>query len=113
MAAVIQIKIETSGGVEDVKKDLQDLSRTAESSGGGFSALKEIGVGALRAIGTMGVDLAMKGLAAIGGAISDGIEDAKQNAQIQAQTAAVLKSTGEAAGVSAEHIADYASAFPN
>lgn len=119
MAAVIRIQIETSGGVDAVKKDIdavkkdvQDLGRTAEKdAGGGFSAMKEIGVGALRAVGEMGVGLALKGIQAVAGAISDGIADAKQNVIIQAQTAAVIKSTGEAAGVSAQHVADYASSL--
>jgi hypothetical protein len=98
MAAVIRIEIATSGGVDDVKKDLGDLGKAAESSGGGFRALKEIGIGALRAIGTAAVDLAVKGFQALAGAVSDGIADAQENAKIQAQTAAVLKSTGNAAG---------------
>lgn len=111
MAAIIRIEIQSSGGVDAVKKDVAGLGDAAEGAGKKFSALGEIGIGALRALGTMGVDLAVKGLQAIGSAISDGIEDAKQNAQIQAQTAAVIKSTGEAAGVSAQHVADYASSL--
>lgn len=111
MAAVIKIQIESTGSVQEVKKDVADLGRTAEESGKGFSALKEIGIGALREIGSAAIDLAAKGFQAVAGAISDGIADAKQNAQIQAQTAAVLKSTGDAAGVSAQHIMDYASSL--
>ncbi len=90
---------------------MADLGNVAEKSGGGFNALSEIAVGALRKIGELGVGLVLKGLEAIGGVISDGIEDARKNAQVQAQTAAVIKSTGEAAGVSAQHVADYASSL--
>ncbi len=111
MAAVIRIEIQTSGGLEDVKKDLQDVSKTAEQSGSGFSALKEIGVGALRELGAAAINLAGTALSALGGAIQDGIADAQENAKIQAQTAAVIKSTGEAAGVTAQHVADYASSL--
>lgn len=112
MAAVIRIEVQSSGGgVQEVKRDIADLGRAAEDAGGGFSAMKEIGIGALRSIGTMGVDLAVKGLAAIGGAISDGIDDAKNYAIIAAQTGAVIASTGGAAGVSAEHVAEYAGAL--
>ncbi len=36
MAAVIKIEVSTSGGLDDVKKDVADLGRVAEQSGGGF-----------------------------------------------------------------------------
>jgi phage-related protein len=71
----------------------------------------EIATGALRAIGEGAIGLAVKGFGALSGAITDGIADARANAQIQAQTAAVIKSTGEAAGVTAQHVADYASSL--
>lgn len=111
MAAVIKIQVETSGGIEDVKKDVADLGKTAEQAGGGFSALQEIAVGALRHIGTLAIDAVVGGFQAIGGAISDGIADAKNYAIIAGQTEAVIKSTGGAAGVSAEHVAEYAGAL--
>ena len=71
MAAVIRITVETSGG--QVQKDLDDLGETAKKSGGGFNALQEIAVGALRQIGTMGVDLAISGLQKLGGFVVDSI----------------------------------------
>lgn len=111
MAAIIRIEIQSSGGVQEVQRDLQGLGDSAEDSGKKFSALGEIGLGALRQIGTLGVDLALKGLSAVAGAISDGIADAKANAILQAQTAAVIKSTGQAAGVSAQQVAEYASSL--
>lgn len=111
MAAIIKIQIETSGGLDAVKKDLNDLSKTAEQSGGGFNALSEIAVGALRKIGELGIGLVLKGFEALGSAVADGIADAQKNVQIQAQTAAVLKSTGNAAGRTTEQIADYASSL--
>ncbi len=111
MAAVISIRVETSGGIEDVKKDVEDLGKTAEKSGGGFSAMQEVATGALRAIGEGLVGLAVKGFGALSDAVTDGIADAKQNAQIQAQTAQVIKSTGEAAGKTTEQVAAYASSL--
>lgn len=111
MAAVIKIEVTTTGGLDAVKKDLSSVGDAAAGSGKGFSSLQEVATGALRAIGAAGVDLAIKGFQALGGAVTDGIADAKLNAQIQAQTAAVLKSTGNAAGVSAQHISDYASSL--
>lgn len=114
MAAEIRITINSQSagsGIADVKKDLGDLGDSAKGSGKGFSAMQEIATGALREIGAAAINLAASGLKALGGAISDGISDARENAKIQAQTAAVIKSTGSAAGVSAEHIADMASAL--
>ncbi len=114
MAAEIRITISSQSagsGIADVKKDVQDLGETAEKSGGGFSIMKEVATGAMRALGSAVLDLGIGALKDFAGAISDGIADAKENAKIQAQTAAVIASTGGAAGVSAQHIADYASAL--
>lgn len=114
MAAQISITINSSSAgsaIADAKKDVQELGETAEKSGGGFSALKEIGIGALREIGSAITNYAIGGLKSLAGAVSDGISDARENAKIQAQTAAVIKSTGNAAGVTAEQVADYASSL--
>lgn len=114
MAAEIKIIISSSstGSVlADAQKGVQELGETAEKSGGGFSALKEIGIGALREIGSAITNYAIDGLKSLAGAVSDGIADARENAKIQAQTAAVIKSTGNAAGVTAEQVADYASSL--
>src|SRR5215216_6258826 len=73
MTAVIRIEVTTTGGLDAVKKDIADLGDTAAKQGGGFSSLKEVGVGALRAIGGAAVELGAKGLAAIGGFVKDSI----------------------------------------
>lgn len=109
MAAVIKIEVVTSGGLETVKKDISDLGREAQDAGGGFSSLREIGVGALRALGEATLNLAGTALQTLGSAIKDGIADAQKNAQIQAQTAAVIASTGKAAGITAQQVANLAS----
>ncbi len=111
MAATIKIVVETSGGLSQVQKDVEQLGETAKSSGGGFNALQEIATGALRAVGEAVTGFAIKGFQMLAGAVQDGIADAQENAKIQAQTAAVIKSTGEAAGVTAQHVADYASSL--
>lgn len=114
MAAEIRISINSTASgsaVADAKKDVADLGSTAEKSGKGFSALKEIGIGALRELGAAATNAALGGLKALGGAVMDGIADAREAAKINAQTAAVLKSTGQAAGVSAEHIQEYAASL--
>ena len=108
MAAVIRIQIESSGDIGKVKQDVAGIGDAADGAGKKFSALGEIATGMLRHIGTLAIDAVVGGFQAIGGAISDGIEDAKNYAIIAAQTEAVIKSTGGAAGVSAEHVAEYA-----
>jgi len=111
MAATIRIEVVSSGGVDEVKKEITDLGRTAEQSGGGFSAMKEIGVGALRAIGEAAVNLAGAAFSKLGDVIGDSITAAKESNLVAAQTAAVIKSTGDAAGVTAQHVLDYASSL--
>ncbi len=108
MAATIKIVVEASGDIGKVKQDVAGIGDAADGAGKKFSTMGEIVTGALRHIGTLAIDAVVGGFQAIGGAISDGIADAKNYAIIAAQTDAVIKSTGEAAGVSAEHVAEYA-----
>jgi hypothetical protein len=64
------------------------------------------------AIGTFAggaaLKLATKGFDALTGVIGDGISDARDAAKVFAQTQSVIKSTGGAAGVTADQIADIA-----
>jgi phage-related protein len=67
--------------------------------------------GSLKTLGTIGLGVAAAGIAAVGATLVEGIGDAREATKIMAQTEAVIESTGHAAGVSAEHIADYASSL--
>lgn len=72
MAAVITITISqssTGGAINDAARDVRNLGDSAQKAGGGFSALKEIGIGALRHIGTMAIEAA----AGIGKFVGDSI----------------------------------------
>lgn len=63
------------------------------------------------AMGTLGGiagGAALAGVAALGAGIANGIGDAREAALIMAQTENVIRSTGGAAGVSAQQVADYA-----
>jgi len=114
MAATVSIVISQSGSgsaVADAKKGLEDIGGAAKDAGGGLNVFQEIGVGALRAVGEAALGLAVGGLKALGSVITDGIADARENAKIQAQTAAVIKSTGGAAGRTAQQVADYATSL--
>lgn len=73
MSATIKIVVEVSGGLDTIKRDIDDLGETAKKAGGGFNALQEMAIGAFRQIGTIGVDLALSGLQKLGGFIVDSI----------------------------------------
>lgn len=63
---------------------------------------------ALGSIGTIAGGVALAGVVAFGSALIDGIGDAREAAQVMAQTQAVITSTGGAAGVTAQQVADMA-----
>jgi hypothetical protein len=71
------------------------------------SGLSSLG-STLGSLGTIAGGAALAGVAALGGAIVSGIGDAREAQQVMAQTEAVIKSTGGAAGYSAQQIADMA-----
>jgi Phage-related minor tail protein len=92
MAATIKIIIESTGGLDAVKKDVRDLGAEAEKSGGGFSSLREIGVSALRQIGSAAIDLAGQGLQKLGDFLVGSIQKAGDfQAQLQLFGAAAGK----------------------
>lgn len=74
------------------------------------SGLSSLG-GALKTVGGIAGGVALAGVAAFGAAVVSGIGDAREAAQIMAQTENVIKSTGGAAGVSAQQVADYAASL--
>lgn len=55
--------------------------------------------------------LATAGVAALGAVVLSGIQDAREQAKINAQTAATITSMGNAAGVSALHVQEFASSL--
>jgi hypothetical protein len=85
---VIDAKDEASGTIKGIGSSLQ----TAIGTFAGGAALK----------------LATKGFDALTTVIGDGVSDARDAAKVFAQTQQVIKSTGGAAGFTAEQIADMA-----
>lgn len=77
--------------------------------------IKGIGSSLQTAIGTFAggaaLKLATKGFDALTSVIGDGIDGARDAAKVFAQTQAVIKSTGGAAGFSAQQVADMSSAL--
>src|SRR4051812_2737506 len=67
--------------------------------------------GAMGNVGMIAGGAALAGVAALGAAIVGGAKDAQEARLIMAQTQTVIESTGSAAGVSAQHVADYAASL--
>jgi hypothetical protein len=105
----------TFEGIDDVSKtannvnqSINSVNETATSTGGGFSILGEIATGALRQIGAAAIGAVAGGLSAVVGMIGDGIKGAADWESALAQTEAVIKSTGGAAGLTAGQFAELA-----
>ena len=87
---------------------VDNVGAKAKSSGGGFSALQSIATGAFQAIGGAAVNLAGAALSKVGDFISGSIKEASAWNSVVAQTEAVVKSTGQAAGLTAGQMAGMA-----
>lgn len=64
--------------------------------------------GALGGLGKVAGGAALGGIAALGATLASGVSDAREAALVMAQTESVIKSTGGAAGFTADQIADMA-----
>lgn len=71
---------------------------------GGLATLGKIGAGAV-------LGGAVAGVGALSAALVGGISDARDAAIVFAQTESAIKATGGAAGVSAQHVSDYAASL--
>lgn len=92
----------------DINQSINNVNNAATNTGGGFSILGEIATGALRSIGTAAVNAISGGLSSMIGLVTDGIKGAAAWESALAQTNAVIKSTGGAAGMTAEQMGDLA-----
>ena len=112
MAANVLITFEGVDGVsktaDQVNASIGDVNKTASDAHSGFSVLGEIATGALRQIGTAAVNAVSGGLSSLVGFVSDGIKGAAEWESALAQTEAVIKSTGGAAGLTAQQFGDLA-----
>lgn len=97
-----------SGTANNVNQSINSVNNAATNTGGGFSILGEIATGALRGIGVAAVNAVSGGLSAVVGMVTDGIKGAAAWESALAQTSAVIKSTGGAAGMTAEQFGDLA-----
>jgi len=89
-------------------KAVDGLEKTTKGAGKGFDALRSVATGAFEAIGGAAVNIASAGFAKITDFIAGSIEEAAGFQSVFAQTEAVVKSTGEAAGLTAKEMASMA-----
>lgn len=89
-------------------KAVEGVEKTTKGAGKGFDALSSIATGAFEAIGGAAVNIASAGFAKITDFIAGSIEEAAGFQSVFAQTEAVVKSTGEAAGLTAKEMASMA-----
>jgi hypothetical protein len=109
MAETVLINFEGKDDASDVAKrignNVDDLGTKATSVGGKISSFMG---GIMSGVGMGAFNLAVDGIKAVGGAVMDGIGEAQEWQSSLAQTEAVIKSTGGAAGLTAQQMGDLA-----
>lgn len=93
---------------ENVTNSVENVGGAAKTAGSGFSAMQSIATGAFQAIGNAATNLAGAALSKVGDFISGSIKEASEWQSAIAQTEAVVKSTGMAAGLTAQQMAEMA-----
>lgn len=96
---------------ENVTNSVENVGGAAKKAGSGFSAMQSIATGAFQAIGSAATNLAGAALSKVGDFISGSIAEASEWNSVIAQTEAVVKSTGMAAGLTTQQMADMAGAM--
>ena len=95
-----------------VNDGLDDVSKNAGKAGSSFSGMGSVMTGVLQGIGQgligMASQLGGKAISAVTDFVSGSIEEASQWNSVFAQTQAVIESTGGAAGITAEEMANLA-----
>lgn len=105
------LKVVIAGDSSGGRKAISSLSVEADKSKSHFGSLgsKISSIGKIASVAIGGA--AVGGVVALGGALLDGVKGATELQQINAQTAAALKSTSGAAGVTATKVRDLANAI--
>src|SRR5215468_8067356 len=96
-----QVVVEFVAKTADLVGGMKDAEK---ATSGTSSQIKGMGKTAFRAAGVAGIG-------ALVATFKVGIDEFSEASKVGAQTEAVLKSTGEAAGVSAKHVSDLAGAL--
>lgn len=93
LALIIKLRDEASGVAEQLKGNLSGLGDT------------------MKGVGMVAGGAALAGVLALGAGIAGGLEDAKNSRMLMAATEQTIATMGNAAGVSAQHVADMAAAL--
>lgn len=96
---------------DKVANSVDNVADSAKKAGGGFSALGEIGIGALRGIGEIALDIGKNALAGTFDFFKTSVQGAAEYQSVLAQTEAVIKSTGGAAGFTVKEMEDLAASL--
>jgi hypothetical protein len=99
---------QVSKAADQAGNAVDGVGAKAKSSAGGFSALQTIATGAFMAIGAAAVNVAGAALSKVGDFIAGSIAEASAWNSVIAQTEAVVKSTGQAAGFTTAQFATMA-----
>jgi phage-related protein len=106
---------EVNTQADKLGKNMENVSKSTEESQSKFSALGEVGIGALRGLGEAALGIAGNIGSAVVGGIGDFFGSAIQGSidyqNVLAQTEAVIESTGGAAGYSVEQMQELASSM--
>jgi hypothetical protein len=85
-----------------VAESVGKVEQSARNAGSGFSTLKEIGIGALRGIGELALDVGKNALSGTFDFFKSAVQGSAEYQSALAQTKAVIASTGMAAGFTAQ-----------
>jgi len=112
MAETVVIRFRGDDDVSKVASDIEgkiaDVGKAADNTSGRFGSLKEVGVGALRGIGEIALDVAKNSLGGIVDFFKTSVQGSADYQKAFAQTEAVFKSTGGAVGVTTDELQNLA-----
>jgi phage-related protein len=112
MAETVIIRFKGEDDVSSVASDIEgkvaDVGKAADGVSSRFSSLKEIGIGALRGIGELALDVGKNALSGTFDFFKSAVQGSAEYQSALAQTEAVIDSTGGAAGLSVKQMEDLA-----
>ena len=107
MTTVAQLTAQvTVEGIDTAQTQLKSIGSLSDTVSGGFGSLFKSGMSLLSSFGVF--DIGSKAISFLSSTLSDSISLAEKHQQIMAQTEQVIKSTGDASGMSAKQISDLA-----
>lgn len=104
-------KDEASAALKAVRGQVVDLGKDAQDTGGILGKLGDAVAGLGGVVLKAGLAVATTAVIGFGAALAGGVKDAREHALVMAQTQQTIESMGNAAGVSAEHVEDFAASL--